>query len=439
MDNFNEDNLDALFQEGSERYDFPYREDAWASMDNMLDDQEKKRKKRFLGWWLLAGITVLVGIFGVKYFAGNQSSTLQVDPVKERETASLVSSNKNTVTEASVLNTTSSSEKTKEESGDRANSLNKKASTTDLSTKIISETIENNYPVRSPKNEAVDLTVQSNQPVSSIIENKTTSNRIISVAEGTSIVSSLSKTRTKKESPAILPTGGFTLLAEKQVDYSAITLPAIMLVEPVINSKGPETKLLNRFSVGVNAGPEFSFVDGFGEAKAGYYLGIELAYQISDHFELITGVGVSKKSYLGDGANYKAAPGFWTDQIVPMEFAGKCTVIEIPVAVNYYFNDAKENGWFTSLGATTYLMSDEWYDFIYDPAINRTDLKANWNGQMENSHLLGVGQVSFGYQHNLGKHTSLQVSPYAKIPLTGIGTGSVNLFSTGLRVTARFR
>jgi len=50
MDNFNEDNLDALFQEGSERYDFPYREDAWASMDNMLDDQEKKRKKRFLGW-----------------------------------------------------------------------------------------------------------------------------------------------------------------------------------------------------------------------------------------------------------------------------------------------------------------------------------------------------------------------------------------------------
>ena len=151
-------------------------------------------------------------------------------------------------------------------------------------------------------------------------------------------------------------------------------------------------------------------------AKAGYYLGVELGYQLSNRFELITGVASVKNSIWGEGDKYKVGTGFWTDEIAPLEFAGTCTVIEIPLAVNYYFNNTKENGWFASLGATTYLMSDEWYDFTYDPAINRSDLKASWNDKMANTHILGIGQVSFGYQQNIGKHTSLQISPYAKIP-----------------------
>jgi len=63
MDDFNNDKLDALFQEGSERYDFTYREDAWDAMDGMLNEQDKKRKIRFLGWWLLVGFTTFVGAF----------------------------------------------------------------------------------------------------------------------------------------------------------------------------------------------------------------------------------------------------------------------------------------------------------------------------------------------------------------------------------------
>ena len=62
MDDFNKQQLDALFQEGAERYDFTYREDAWASMDEMLDKQDKQRKYRFIGWWLVVGLAALTGI-----------------------------------------------------------------------------------------------------------------------------------------------------------------------------------------------------------------------------------------------------------------------------------------------------------------------------------------------------------------------------------------
>ncbi len=442
MDKFNNKDLDALFQEGSERYDFTYREDAWASMNEMLDDREKKRNRGVVGWWLLAGIAVMVGIFGVKQYGANQSvPPLRTDsvnaPSAEAGTATVLSATGD-LTEKEVSDQTAT-EKITTERIDPVNNLAGVDAAANLTTETILNPVENNNPVSVSNNEAIKVTVKPKQQLTPALLTQTSTSGTKDLSESTSEITPAKAATVIEEETVMLPSGILTVLPEKSVAYRTNLLPVIELTESEKNPDAGKPKLANRFSVGLSIGPEFSFVGGFGEAKAGYYLGLEVGYQLNKHFELITGVGVSKKKYLGSGSNYKAGPGFWTDEIVPMEFSSKCTVIEIPLALNYYFNDAKENGWFASLGATTYLMSNEWYDFIYDPAITRSDLKANWNGQMENNHLLGVGQVSFGYQRNFGKHTSLQISPYAKIPLTGIGTGSVNLFSTGVRVTARFR
>ena len=75
MHELNNDKLDALFQEGSERYDFTYREDAWDAMDGMLDEQDKNRKKRFLGWWLLVGFTTFVGAFALIKYGTTETNT----------------------------------------------------------------------------------------------------------------------------------------------------------------------------------------------------------------------------------------------------------------------------------------------------------------------------------------------------------------------------
>ncbi len=456
MDDINKEKIDALFQKGSERYDFTYREDAWDSMDEMLDKQDKERNRRVIGWWLLVGLVALTGIFGLKYYTSNSKL---VEPSDRLEQNIATSTTKTTTDEkVTVIDNSAKAKKvektitslvteniiTKTESQNTTKTIDTKSEATiamDLPSIVEYKKITNNqnpkHTSSTPKffdkgeagsNENLSIQAVSPNPQKLIAQKQrmftTGPNPVRS--EHTNLAT-------------LIPSGKMAFLVNNADRLSAIQLPAIALE----NNNGVEAqeqpKLRNRFSVGLTAGPEFSFVGGTGEAKAGYYLGLELGYQISKRFELIAGVGVSKKRYLGEGAKYKTEPGFWTDEIVPMEFAGKCTVIEIPVAVNYYFKDANENGWFTSLGATTYLMSSEWYDFIYDPAINRTDLKANWTDNMVNNHLLGVGQVSFGYQHKFGKHTSLQISPYAKIPLTGIGNGAVNLFSTGLRLTARFK
>ncbi len=435
MDDFDENKIDALFQEGSERYDFKYREEAWTSMDELLDKQDKHRKIRFLGWVLL-GCGVLLGVYGLY-----QVLTKNMEVMETPNMALSLEAEYDNVKEINPEITLVTTEKQTTKS---ANLLITEINTTipDLPTTIKSVTIDNNNKTLSfLQDKPVQITVGKDQNSKSIFQNENTSLTTASIVESNVANGTTEQVMKPKEKiPVLISSGTFVSLPQPQklVDYSAIVLPAISLEEA---EEPADEKITgtNRFSIGLNVGPEFSFVGGTGDAKAGYYLGVELGYQLSDRFELITGVGISKKRYLGDGDNYKAASGFWTDEIVPMEFAGTCTVIEIPLAVNYYFNNARKNGWFASLGATTYLMSDEWYDFFYDPAVDRPDLKANFNDQMANSHLFGVGQVSFGYQQNFGKHTSLQISPYAKIPLGGIGTGSVNLFSTGLRVTARFR
>lgn len=444
MDDLNKQKLDELFQEGSERYDFTYREDAWASMDEMLDQQDKKRKKRFLGWWIIVGVAALVGAFGLKHYFSYQQTLTETESSEQNfartqtksTTESIELNNDHQKTITPVLSEDTNSEKTET------------LITTDLPDRKLAEKdfIHKIHPKNQP---AATTTIESFSTTATTTDFKTSVAEVSSVnsvkpkefigKEKKTTASTISQTAKIGTYPMLLSSGKLALLEAPAFSLASIQVPPILLENTAGKGEDEKSKLGNRFSVGLSAGPEFSFVGGTGQAKAGYYLGVELGYQLSNHFEVITGIGVSKKRYLGAGENYKTAPGFWTDEIMPMEFQGKCTVIEIPLAVNYYFKNANENGWFASVGATTYLMSNEWYDFIYDPAINRTDLKTSWTDKMANNHILGVGQVSFGYQHKIGKNTSLQLSPYAKIPLTGIGNGSVNVFSTGLRVTARFK
>ena len=38
MDNISQNNFDDLFREGSEKVEFEYREDAWAALDERLEE-----------------------------------------------------------------------------------------------------------------------------------------------------------------------------------------------------------------------------------------------------------------------------------------------------------------------------------------------------------------------------------------------------------------
>ena len=100
MHELNNDKLDALFQEGSERYDFTYREDAWDAMDGMLDEQDKNRKKRFLGWWLLVGFTTFVGAFALIKYDTTETNTSKEKTIQSAHISGPIANN---ISESSKL------------------------------------------------------------------------------------------------------------------------------------------------------------------------------------------------------------------------------------------------------------------------------------------------------------------------------------------------
>jgi len=117
----------------------------------------------------------------------------------------------------------------------------------------------------------------------------------------------------------------------------------------------------------------------------------------------------------------------------------KCDVIEIPIGLSYYANGYRNSGFFADLGVSSYMLHSEWYGFEYDqPLVSRPERYKEVTEEDENTHLVGVGRFAIGYQKVLSNKTSLQIAPYLQFPLTGIGAGQVNLYSSGVQIAVKF-
>ena len=70
MLNLNNNELDDLFRDGADSLEFPYKESSWAQMEQMLDQEESKRKKV----WYIAGLVLLLALGGIGYamFSGSE-------------------------------------------------------------------------------------------------------------------------------------------------------------------------------------------------------------------------------------------------------------------------------------------------------------------------------------------------------------------------------
>ena len=62
---------------------------------------------------------------------------------------------------------------------------------------------------------------------------------------------------------------------------------------------------------------------------------------------------------------------------------------------------------------------------------------AEYNFFNENKHVFSIVNLSAGYEKTWNRF-GLQVSPYAKLPLKGIGGGKVKLASAGVLVSAKY-
>lgn len=182
--------------------------------------------------------------------------------------------------------------------------------------------------------------------------------------------------------------------------------------------------LLNRWSANLMLAPDLSAVGFAHFTTPGISQGLGLEYQLSPRLSVQTGVLYASKIYSAGPDDYTPAKP-WTYR-KPAQVEGDCKVLDLPINLRYKFFLKERYALYVITGLSSYLMRREQYQYLYPgyPTIN-------WTAPTKNFHWFGVVNLSLGYERKLSQRFSLQVEPYLKVPLAGVGAGKVKLITTG--------
>jgi hypothetical protein len=205
--------------------------------------------------------------------------------------------------------------------------------------------------------------------------------------------------------------------------------PTYVNTQPVVMNQ-PK---FSRFGIRLAIAPEVSSI-GKMETSAviGSLFGLFLEYRLTKKLTLQTGVNYSKKIYTGDFEYYRAWVGGTGTK--PVNIDGNCKVLDIPINLRFNAFQMNRNTFFISGGVSSYLMSDEVYTYNYawgPPKVRE------WMGS-SSSFYWSTLNLSAGIERKMNKHFTLQVEPFLKTPLTGVGRGMVNLYSSGLLFSTKY-
>jgi hypothetical protein len=88
--------------------------------------------------------------------------------------------------------------------------------------------------------------------------------------------------------------------------------------------------------------------------------------------------------------------------------------------------------WFATAGLSTYLMSREKYTYQFETSWGTGD--SSWNIRQPSQYWFSIVNLSVGFEQRIGKIGNLRLEPYVRVPLSGIGTGSLPILSGGVNI-----
>jgi hypothetical protein len=179
-------------------------------------------------------------------------------------------------------------------------------------------------------------------------------------------------------------------------------------------------------------GPDISMVAFQSTKQMGYSLGILLGYRFNNRLSLESGLIWDKKYYYSTGQYFDKSKANFPPNINILNLNGNCNMFEIPLNLRYDFATRNNHGFFVTAGLSSYLMKKEYYDYSFTWNNNSNPYSRDSTYNQSSNYILSIIQLSAGYEHAIGRNTSIRVEPYLKIPLQGIGIGSMPISSVGL-------
>ncbi len=181
-------------------------------------------------------------------------------------------------------------------------------------------------------------------------------------------------------------------------------------------------------------GLDFSKVASGAFGNTGYDAGFIVGYKFQLKFSIETGLLVNNKNYNSAGKDFnmdKIGPAMPSGMVIE-NINSHSSLLEIPVKVKYNFIHKAASNFFIAGGASAYIMTKE--KNMYDATVNGTQEKIMGIYNRNNYGLPAVANISIGYEHKISDLLNVRVEPFLKIPLQGMGVGSLSVTSAGLQV-----
>lgn len=198
------------------------------------------------------------------------------------------------------------------------------------------------------------------------------------------------------------------------------------------NSKTTKDNTIEKVYISFVGGPDFSRVKAQKMERAGYSIGILAGYNFTKKWTVESGLLWDRKAYFSKGKYFKTDKIYLPQHSEILQVTGYCAMFEIPVNLRYNLLRKNSKVLFASAGVSSYLMQKEDYNYVYRRY--NVDYAGTKVYKRESKDWLSVANVSFGYEQRMGNKTKIRIEPYLKIPLKGVGIGSLPLQSTGILV-----
>ena len=188
-------------------------------------------------------------------------------------------------------------------------------------------------------------------------------------------------------------------------------------------------------SIKLAVAPDFSSIKYFTPGKPGLAYGVLVGYSLSNRWSVYTGALSSRKIYSSNNIDkpYTTSGGY---PYAVNKLEGDCRVLDIPI--NFYYTIFPERSFSlkAGIGISSYLMLSEDYVYHVDNPYGPDEYSQNID--RKNNEWFRVMNISLTIQKRLSNQFSIELEPFLKAPLTGVGEGEVSLVSLGAFFNLRF-
>jgi len=405
MSNISEKDIDRLFKQAAEGYNSAYDEQQWSAMEEKLaantSSSDGLSFYKTIGGTIGGIIVVIALLLLIPDGIGDTSESKSSKADQIERTESVQENVQAEILKEKVQNNTSSQ------------------STTQSNNQIVETKAKNG----NVSNSAGTVTKKRSNVERDNLFNQLGNNRFDRQANAGSNANSVS-TATDSEkvfSPLLLSR------IEGEYDYNKFLLSRQMhLVDMPVEEAADEKEAFKKiFAVKLVFAPDLSSVGYFSPDSPGSNLGVIGEFGFAERWVVSTGAMLSSKKYYSH--EIEESYGSYSYPIDRMD--GKCKVIDIPLNVSYYLTSNEKHNFYVTSGLSSYIMLSEDYVFEYEDYYGTTTWEQSYGS--DNKHFLGIVNFNIGYQRKLVSNIFLQIEPYLKAPITGIGEGKVDLVSSG--------